>query len=411
MAPVRESIYFPPLDRCLDGRHELLSWRTTYIGLKQLESAAADDSLEKHLTDSQTLDILKRSFYPDSPPTNESKSSFETKTSAINVVPSALGRYDIKQIQDDTLWLSAEAKINEVAALRIVVLERQTRPAAQLQESSLTDNAPLGGSSLNGSRFQPALSASRSALLSKPTNNDVTATEPWESNDARRTRLFHILLAERRYRIKTCRYLIITALCSSGDGRARANQGLASVPAWVEKVGHEILTTWEVYGVSRLSGKNIFIDGVDAVRSRIRGLEEGSGWFQDRGLQESIEAVWCESQILEMVAVLETMLAMFIGLTQLSRSDVVLSWYRLMSDYGFFEVFKPVSEVTLTTRHPIDKSSHFRISMIPMNYSFSPSRLSSPLRSSEYPMLYIQSTRFLPQQPLRKSPWVGQRTY
>lgn len=324
------------------------SWKTTYIGLKQLESSPADESLEKHLTDSQTLDLLKRSLYPDSPPSPESKSNFETKTSAINVVPSPQGRYNIKQIQDDALWLSGEAKVNEVAALRIVVLGRQTRPAAQLQESCLAHDLPSTGGSLNGSRFQPALSASRSILLSKPAANGINTAEPSDSDTVRRSRLFNIYLSERQYRIKTCKHLIITALLRAGDGKARPSGRSSSIPEWVDKAGNDILTAWDIQGVSQLSSKNIFIDGIDAIRSRIRGLEGGCGWFPDRGPREPIEAAWCESQVIEMVAILEILLAMFGNLARLSRSDVLLSWFKLMSDYGFFEAFEPVSQVILT---------------------------------------------------------------
>ncbi|KAL9577936.1 MAG: hypothetical protein Q9212_006044, partial [Teloschistes hypoglaucus] len=347
MAPVRESIYFPPLDKCLDGRHELFSWKTTYIGLKELEynpaDESGDESLERHLTDPQTLDLLKRSFTPDLEPTSEARSTFNTKTSAINTVPSTQGRFDIKQIKDDSLWLSTEAKLNEVAALRIVVLERQTRPAEHLQHSSLADDRSiaLGAGSLNGSRSQPTFSLSRSALLPQPTSSESLPSETFDSDNARRARLIKIYLAEQRYRLKTCRYLVITASCRVGDGKGASSGRLSSTPKWVDSVGNDILSAWDIKGVSHYGGRNIFLSGIDALRARIRGLEEGSDWFQDEGVQESVEAAWCENQIIEMVAILETMLVMLGNLTQMSRSGVVSSWFRLMSDYGFFEIFEP----------------------------------------------------------------------
>ncbi|KAL8692568.1 MAG: hypothetical protein Q9218_002437 [Villophora microphyllina] len=343
MAPVRESTYFPPLDKCLDGRHELFSWKTTYIGLKELDYTRGDDSLERHLTDPQTLDLLKRSWAPDLGPNSEARSTFNTKTSAINTVLSAQARFDINQIKDDTLWLSTEANVNEVAALRIVVLERQTRPAAQLQESTLANDTAiaLGAGSLNGNRFQSTLSASRSILPPNLTSNEGRPTEAFDSDGARRIRLFNTYLAERRYRLKACKYLVLTASCKVEDERVASSGPLGSTPAWVDSVGNEILTAWDVQGISQYGGRNIFLSGIDALRARIRCLEEGSGWFKDKGLQESIEAAWSESHILEIVPVLETMLAMLGNLSQMSRSGVVISWFRLMSDYGFFEVFEP----------------------------------------------------------------------
>ncbi|KAL8717947.1 MAG: hypothetical protein Q9225_004866 [Loekoesia sp. 1 TL-2023] len=360
MAPVRESTYFPPLDKCLDGRHQLFSWKTTYIGLKQLEDAPTYGSLEKHLTDSQTLELLKRSLSPSSPPTAQTRSSFETKTSAINIVPSAQGRYNIKQIQDDSLWLSAEARIDEVAALRLVILEWQTRPAAQLRDSSLADDIPGLGGSIRGSILQPVFSASTLLLRSQPLQDRSVSIDYSQDTDARRTRLLEIYLTESRFRLETCKYLVFTALCRAGDGTSSASRHSSLLPVWVETVGHDIFTSWDIHGVSKLTGKNILISGIDAIRSRIKSLEDGCGWFRDKDEQKAIQGVWSESQILEMLAIMEIMLVNFGALTQLSRSDVVLAWYKLMSDYGFFEVFEPVSKVVSIAKVTADNKQPFR---------------------------------------------------
>lgn len=294
------------------------------------------------MTDSQTLELLKQSFSPPSPSTAQTKSTFETKTSAINVVPSARGRYDIKQIQDDSLWLSAEAKVDEASALRIVILECQTRPAAQLQCGLATD-APPPGRSFNGSISQSAFSASRTLLRSRTSLAEPATLDYSQSLDARRARLFDIYLAECRYRLEICKFLVLTALCATGDGKTLSSRQDATIPEWVESVGHDILTAWDIYGVARVTGKNIFLSGIEALRSRIKNLEEGCGWFRDRDQQKPIQAAWSEGQILEILAVMETMLTMFGTLNSLSRSDVINSWFRLMSDYSFFEVFEPVS--------------------------------------------------------------------
>ncbi|KAL8836341.1 MAG: hypothetical protein Q9170_002955 [Blastenia crenularia] len=341
MAPVRESTYFPPLDKCLDGRHQLLSWKTTYLGLKQVEEASTYESLEKHLKDSQTLDLLKYSFSPYSPPTAQTRSSFETKTSAINVVPSAQGRYDIKQIQDDSLWLSAEAYIDEIAALRIAILEWQTRPVAQLHDSISAINTPAFGGSFGRSTFYPTLSAKPSILGSQIPPGNPTGTDYAHSADARRGRLFEIYLAESRFRLETCKYLVFTALCKTGGGDAADDRHSNSAPDWVEAVGHEIFTSWEIYGVSKLVGKSIFMSGIEAIRSCIKSLEDGCGWFRDIDVQEPIQLAWCESQILQTLIIMEILLISLGALNQLPRSDVVIAWYRLMSDRGFFEVFEP----------------------------------------------------------------------
>ncbi|KAL8906109.1 MAG: hypothetical protein Q9207_002241 [Kuettlingeria erythrocarpa] len=340
MAPIRESTYFPPLDKCLEGRHQLLSWKATYAGLKQLETGAVSESLEKHLTDSRTVELLKQSLSPSPPSTAQTKATFETKTSAINVVPSARGRYDIKQIKEDSLWLSAAAKIDEVTALRIAILEWQTRPAAQLQSLLITD-APPFGRSFNGTISQSAFSASRTLLRSGRLPTESATPDYSQSVDARRDRLLDIYLAECRYRLEICKFLVLTAVCATGDGKTISSHPNATIPEWVESVGHDIFTAWDIHGVARVTGINIFLNAIDELRSRIKDLEDGCDWFRDRDQQESVQAVWCEGQVLEVLAVMETMLIMFGALTSLSRSDVIKSWFKLMSDYSFFEVFEP----------------------------------------------------------------------
>lgn len=316
------------------------SWRTTYAGLQELENGVTYDSLEKHLTDSHTLELLKQSFSSAPPPTSQTRPAFETKTSAINLVPSARGRYDIKQIQSDSLWLSAEAQIDEIAALRIVVLEWQTRPAAQLQESGLA--ADISGRSFNGGISLSAYSASRSLLRSRILPESSADPDDANNSDARRSRLFSIYLAECRFRLETCRFIVFTALCKSGADRTSFDKPSGAIPAWVESVGHEILTAWDIYGVSKITGRNILLSGIDALQSRLKRLEEGCGWFRDKEQQEHIQVAWCECQILESLAVMETILFIVGSFTQVPRSGVINSWFRLMSDYGFFEVFEPV---------------------------------------------------------------------
>lgn len=251
---------------------------------------------------------------------------------------------------------------------------------------------------------------SRSALLPQPTSRESLPPEAFDSDDARRARLFKIYLAERRYRLKTCKYLVITASCRVGDGKGASSGRLSSTPKWVDSVGNDILAALDIKGVSQYGGRNIFLSGIDALRARIKGLEEGSGWFRDKGLQESIEAAWCENQIIEMVAVLETMLVMLGNLTQMSRSGVVSSWFRLMSDYGFFEIFEPVRSIMLDLDIKLTLCSHSDNCMIVTTYSFSHSRHSFPSPYLGYHMLCMASSHFQLQHLLKQSLQVAHRT-
>ncbi|KAL8852198.1 MAG: hypothetical protein Q9221_002908 [Calogaya cf. arnoldii] len=330
MAPVRESTYFPTLDKCLDGRHPLFSWKTTYIGLQELQGANTEESLERHLTDSHTLELLRFSPLLSRPPTAQTKSTFETKTSAINVVPSAQGRFDIKQTQEDTLWLSAKATIDEVTALRIIILEWQSRAAFLLQNCSSAGDRQSSVRSFNGSSFQPALSVVRPTPGFGQLHDDAITAESIGNEETRRKRIFSIYLEERRYKIKTSGYLISNAHNRHENAENSTAQRSNSVPRWVEDIGRGILDSWDVSGV-----------GIDILKSRIRDLEEGCRWFSSDEMQESTLVEWCRSQVLEMVAILEVTLNVLAIEERLPKYDFVHSWFKLMNDYAFFEEFQP----------------------------------------------------------------------
>lgn len=251
---------------------------------------------------------------------------------------------------------------------------------------------------------------SRSALLPQPTSNESLPSEAFDSDVARRARLIKIYLAERRYRLKTCKYLVITALCTVGDGKGASSGRFSSTPKWVDSIGNDILSAWDIKGVSQYGGRNIFLSGIDSLRARIRGLEEGSNLFRDQGVQESVEAAWCENQIIEIVAILETMLVMLGNLTQMSRSGVVSSWFRLMSDYGFFEIFEPVRLTIPDLGMKLTICSHSEDCMIFANYSFSHSRHSFPSPYLGYRMLCMASSHFQLQRLLKESLRVAHRT-
>ncbi|MCJ1462634.1 hypothetical protein MMC07_001236 [Pseudocyphellaria aurata] len=355
MAPTGESCYFPPLDRCLDGRHQLFSWKTTYVGLSQLDHFPENGPLKRHLTDHQTLSLLTEPFSPFSLPTPRTKSSFETKTSAIHVPPSAQGRYDIKQIQDDALWLSKETHISETDALRITVLEWQSRPAQRLLRESSHEVANLQ-SSVGISGFAGSL---RSSILSPTLASEQDASKAFVSSDARRQRLLLTYLSERRYILKTSEYVVFAAMFqtslhaepspgSNRKGKApdrprlqakldpSRSQGKAE---WVAEVGNKILTHWNLDGQMEHTDKNFIVCAVDALEARIKDLEKGSGWFREAGSPEEIETAWVRNQILETVHIMQTTLTVLDSCTKLTRTDALIAWFRFVHKYGFFEGF------------------------------------------------------------------------
>lgn len=310
------------------------SWEATYTALSRLENPLEDPHLRKHLTNPYAFQILSTPFASFEPPSPQTKSSFETRTSAINISPSPHGRYDIKQIREDTLWLSKETNIDEVAALRIAVLEWQSRPALTLLQGDVSENT-VSFRSAGGLNLR-LLEGSQSLNQSISATQVVGNTDSSKDSKARRIILLKTYLSERRYIIKVSEHVIFAALVAGGKGKAPES----SSP--LENLGNGILSIWNIQEQSQNSKKNFFVGSVEALRSRLHGLEKGSGWFED-DFQEDLELAWARNQLLEVLHILQIMLILLESMADLMRSDGFLTWFRFMGSVGFFETFEPVS--------------------------------------------------------------------
>lgn len=325
----------------------LSSWKTTFIGLSQRAEIVNDEALEKHIKDNQTIELLTNPFSPYTRPTSKSRASFETKTSAINVSPSSHGRYDIKQIQDDALWLSEETNTDEVVALRITVLEWQTRPAHRLLVYDASDDYQdyMNTVGINGL----ASSVSNSQLLVAPGHLRPKEDDAkfFEDSRGRRQRLLHIYLSERRYLIRTCEFIIFVALIeafaqSSFLNGHQPKDKSPDMPAWLTEVGNQILAAWDLNGLAEDSDEHFTIYAVDALRLRFQTLQRGSGWSRDEPYWEQIEQAWEKTQVLEIIHIMQLLLTLLMTSRKLTRSDTALAWFRLMKENAFFEDFEIV---------------------------------------------------------------------
>lgn len=327
----------------------LSSWKTTFIGLSQRAGTINDEALEKHIKDTQTIALLSKPFSPYSSPTSGTRARFETKTSAINVSPSSHGPYDIKQIQDDALWLSKVTDIDEVVTLRMTVLEWQTRPAHRLLMCDAYDDYQdyintVGINRLTSSVSNPQFSVAAGNLRPKEDNAKF-----FEDSRGRRQRLLHIYLSERRYLIRTCDFImsaaLIEAFTQSSSLLSHQPKGKSpDFPAWLPEVGNRILAIWNLDGFPENSDKHLTINAVDALRLRLKTLQKGSGWSRHEPLLEQIEQVWEKSQILEIIHIMQLLLTLLMTSSKLTRSDTLLAWFTLMEEHAFFEDFEIVGE-------------------------------------------------------------------
>lgn len=329
----------------------LSSWRTTFLGLSQRPDGINDEALQKHLKDAQSIQLLTRPFSPETPPTSNTKASFETRTSAINVSPSAHGRYDINQIKEDSLWLSKETKINEIAALRIAVLEWQTRPANRLLIFDASGDNHDYNNTLGVNRLKSSISALQSSFGgNQPPKEDEVKS--FDDSRGRHQRLLQIYLSERRYLIKTCEFVIFVALFEalpqSSDKVAARSEGKWDRSGWLAEVGRHVLELWKLD--ERDGGRHFTVNAIEALCIRVQNLESGSDWLQDEPNRTQIEQTWGKNQLLEMIYIMQLLLTLLVFSTTLTRADTLLAWFRSMKKYGFFENFELVSALLRSKR-------------------------------------------------------------
>ncbi|KAI0538494.1 nucleoporin subcomplex protein binding to Pom34-domain-containing protein [Xylaria digitata] len=211
--PLADQLYLPPLEPCLRGETIVLSW-------KLVASALMDPS--GHRQSSQTVidffnDPLVQSLFtsPGSAfePSSDKSShhaTFEKKTAAIHVTPTPNNKYDINVIKADAVWLSKNAHINEVAALRIVIIEYQSRPTSQLlgpisNQDVASLRAAAGAGNTQTSNIIPGLSVAATLDAS-----EIQAD--FDKPESRQQRIFQTYLSERRYYAATNDYVFTLML-------------------------------------------------------------------------------------------------------------------------------------------------------------------------------------------------------
>lgn len=346
--------------------NDFRSWKTTFVGLSQLGDIPDNGSLKRHLQDPETIKQLASPLSPFSTPNSHTKSSFETKTSAINISPLSQGRYDIKELQEDSLWLSKEAKIDEIAALRIVVLEWQTRPLNRLLQCSSYDEITKLGRTIGSSSLQTSFSISRSSISNEQAAL-VGDKQLFDSSQSRRLRLLYIYLSERLYILKVSEWVVFGALYEASlhkisESSERLESDLPDRLGWAEELGNDILSAWNLNGVARENGKNFIVNAVDALQSRVENLEKGQEWLHDDELKEDVELVWGRNQLLEIIQIMQLILTLLNASTKLTRADTFLAWFKFMGKHDFFQTFKPVSVKMCKTLICTNKcSSHWRV--------------------------------------------------
>ncbi|ERS96997.1 hypothetical protein HMPREF1624_06324 [Sporothrix schenckii ATCC 58251] len=343
MAPPPDNVYFPPLGGLLEGETALLSWKLIASALvdtagDRLTSAAVTEFLK----DPFVLELLKNPATTFAPSTAQSAAALETRTAAIHVTPSSTDKYDLKTIQADARWLSKTAAINEVAALRIVVVELQSRPHTFLA-------SPLSSQDATNVRKAASGSSSSSLPAAETTvDADVLWTE-FNTDQSRQRRLLATYLSERRALAKSTDHFTSLILHSAPVFPNADTTALPAVNAAIETLRSEIVkgSLGQAPGAD-LDGR-AFLKSIPTYVAELRGCMQRAG----AGIQESLKCAgsvvteelahdWVQTALAEAVHFLSVIFLVLqaCGRTFLSPA-VTAEWFSFVGEYGFLDGITP----------------------------------------------------------------------
>jgi nuclear pore complex protein Nup188 len=279
-------------------------------------------------------------------PSAAARTDLDTLTSAVNAPPSPDGRYNVATMRAHAQWLSARAGICPVAALRIVVVEFQSRAATHLAAPLTSkDMANLREAAGLGNGQDSVLLSTLGATAVGAAGDAESLWARFESDDAVRLRVFETYLSERRHLMMALDRLhsvmlygrlpvvVDRAVDASGGGGLAALYKLTDTPT--------IAATLKM-----------FIGVLEAAMDRVEKGIVGSGGGKDDAeaaallRTEHVLLEWSRTALVEVVHALSAMFQVLDARRdEFAPSALVGEWFSLMEAYAFFDKLEPVSVV------------------------------------------------------------------
>ena len=277
------------------------------------------------------MERLSKPFDAFPKPSSQTKTTFEQKTSAINVTPSTNSRFDIKEIKEDSLWLSQATNIDEVSALRTVVGECQARTGTQLLGSFSEEELVSLRDASGNSKYSSAIPLS--SLPQGLDSKEIKAA--FESQASRRQRILVTYLSEKRHLLKCVEVLLSKSRVYNAKalgGREGKDKERAS---WLETAGNILLQRLD-------TSDDLLLSAFKSIEANASNLGTGSGCFSEDGGREEIELEWARSQIIEATHAMEIVFEIIDRSDTVTSSRVILEWLRLLQTCGFFDSLENV---------------------------------------------------------------------
>ena len=270
------------------------------------------------------MKILTSQLDPDTSSSLAAKNEVETRFASLQGSDIQSGTYNIEQFKEDVVWLSRHGKVDEVAALRIVLLEWQNRAVARL----LSDSGDQPASAFNSSRrpIQAAESGSE-------TQDDFV------SETRRHLRLLYLLLAEKEA-------ILAVSVQLSAAGTYPENQLTQETVPWMTSL-HQAITEASAHRKKTMPDAPVqeYVPRcVNAIQACLIKFENGSGWTLEHADTSDLEEAFRTSQLVNVANLLRLLFTHTLANSTPDTPASVQGWFSHVNEYGFFTQLRPVCQ-------------------------------------------------------------------
>lgn len=237
---------------------------------------------------------------------------------------------DATRIKDDTLWLAQAAKVDEITALRIVVLEVQHRAQHRLL-NHYTEEEDIS--------VQQALHAGANGLSQRPQLVNGAKSSNLVSNVQRHERLLRLLIDERQATLAVAVYT--SAFAAYGHTSTKTN----SLPSWFSSLA-EALDAAKVEQEKTIKAggdRSEYVSRcINAIQSCLIGFEDGCDWSLEDEYRDVVDAAFRTSQLYNIANLQRLLLIHTAASDEPDTPAAVQGWFSHVDEYAFFMQLRPV---------------------------------------------------------------------
>ena len=255
-------------------------------------------------------------------PAPQSKSTFETKTAAINVSPSPPDEYDIDEIKSDTLWLSQFMQIDELEALRLTLLEWQYRSEGRLL-SGFSDAEVASLRDCLGSEYVESIGLVPGGAYSR-------SDARFDSAEGRQVRLLRLYFSEQVRLLLTASEILQHSLLSSSQSE-RSDIWAPILKALNAKPPGELL--------------EIIQTAVDSIKDRLTSLNGDRSWPVNDEYHAKLNEDFATSNLQSIAVILDMLLLRIRKSEEHVYSESLTTWLQFMESVNYFSPLQSNSPV------------------------------------------------------------------